>query len=168
MCVCVCECFLGSGAVTANVLPLEQICGLLGQMGLTIASSPKTEHTVLQGSMTPGEHRLKMYTKLTVDILPPLRCVTDNSAGSPAQKTRPVSVLDSFFSTARVLASNMSCPWSGRGSPPATHKAGQKTGAAVTSHPVPVALMGGAHTHLYLRREASVRVGQILHDTATI
>lgn len=52
--MCVCVCLLGSGTVQANVLPLEEICGLLGQMGLTIASGPKTstQYTVLQGTVT--------------------------------------------------------------------------------------------------------------------
>lgn len=45
-------CSLGSDTVRANVLPLEQICGLLGQMGLTIASGPKTQQTVPRGSLT--------------------------------------------------------------------------------------------------------------------
>ena len=63
--VCLRACSLGSGTVQANVLPLEQICGSLGQMVLTIASGPKTQQTVLQGSMTLAEQHLKMYTKLT-------------------------------------------------------------------------------------------------------
>ena len=54
-----CVCFLGSGAVQADVLPLEQICGLLGQMGLTIAPGPKTRPTVLQGSATLAQHQFE-------------------------------------------------------------------------------------------------------------
>lgn len=61
--------FLGSGNIQANVLPLEQICGLLGQMGLTIASGPpKTEHNVLQGSVTLAEHHLKFAHKADVAL----------------------------------------------------------------------------------------------------
>lgn len=104
--VCVFASFLGSATVQADVLPLEQTCGLLGQMGLTIASSPKTQHTVLQDSVTLAEHHSgNSDTAYSVYL----------TQRRPAQ-TLPVSVLDSFFSTARGLASNMSCPWCERGS----------------------------------------------------
>lgn len=49
---CVCVYCLGSGTVQADVLPLEQICGLLGQTELTIASGLKAPHTVPQGDLT--------------------------------------------------------------------------------------------------------------------
>lgn len=75
--------------------------------------------------------------------------------------TLPVSVLDSFFSTAWRLASNMSCPWSG--GPPHTHRqrAQQKVVAtiAIPLHPVPV--RSGADTHLYLWRTCKANVRKV-------
>ena len=49
VCVSVCVCVCVSGTVQAHVLPLEQICGLMGQMGLSIASED-TAHC------TSGQH----------------------------------------------------------------------------------------------------------------
>lgn len=63
------------------------LCGLLGHEAITIASSPKTQQTVLQGS--GGVRTQNVHIGHTADAL-------------------PVSVLDSFFSTARDLTSNMS------------------------------------------------------------
>lgn len=61
---CVCVYCLGSGTVQADVLPLEQICGLLGQTELTIASGLKAPHTVPQGDLILTKQHLKMCTKL--------------------------------------------------------------------------------------------------------
>lgn len=60
---CVCVYCLGSGTVQADVLPLEQICGLLGQTELTIASGLKAPHTVPQGDLILTKQHLKMCTK---------------------------------------------------------------------------------------------------------
>lgn len=70
----------------------------------------------------------------------------------PFTDTLPVSVLDSFFSTARGLASNMSCPWNGVPLPH-TQTVQQKMVNTITIplHPVLVR-MSVANTHLYLRR----------------
>lgn len=152
--MCVCVCILGSDTVRANVLPLEQICGSLGQMGLTIASGPKTEHTVLQGSATLAEQVYRRDTDISLMRLQHQHsfwCMPQLRTAQPNPYLSPCSTL----SSPPLGLWLRTCPVRGAGGGPPTpkHRAGQKAGAAVTSHPAP-ALTGGASTHLYLRREA--------------
>lgn len=104
MCVRVCVCVWGSGTVRARVLPLEQICGLLGQTELSIASKD-TAHC------TSGQHdigRALFWESMLISQLP-WRYLTDNFTTStryPSQCSTPSSPPpEAWLQTCPVLGS---------------------------------------------------------------